>query len=377
MAVRRCDTREPPIDRCGESCRHDRVAEPRLQRLGLVGDRRVDVGPDVLEELHDHLAGRALRPATDDSPVRPHGRTGVAVAVEQHRRMLADVPRTPLPSHRRRIERRQQGDPRLDRSLGCQVVGEHDPGIGLTLEIDGDHVEPGERRTHHADTESRPPDDVAERRRPERRQPATHQLRTSRSDARPVPSASGASVHRCWLLVHEPDGRPRRIRPSAASRLNTRPATPIVAAPALALGVDELGLQLRDPARQLGTGRVSFGERGEGLPFRVAHPSPAVAGDATLLDVVHEPLAESHRDRHGARHMHDRQEIGGDDEHRAPHAQVLHERRRRRARPPRRPGEAGTRALADRKIDAGSVAWSPISDRAANVTSPAADSTAR
>ena len=87
-------------------------------------------------------AGVVLHPAADDPAVPPGRRAGVAVGVEQVRRVLAEVEAALLPAHHRRVEHRQQRRPRLDVVLRVDVVRQH-PAGPATVER---HLDGAERR---------------------------------------------------------------------------------------------------------------------------------------------------------------------------------------------------------------------------------------
>ena len=61
-------------------------------RAASASTARTRLGADVLEQLEDDLPVPALRPAADDAAVAPHGRPGVAVAVEEHPLVRPEVP---------------------------------------------------------------------------------------------------------------------------------------------------------------------------------------------------------------------------------------------------------------------------------------------
>ncbi len=67
---------------------------------------------DRLEQVHQHRAGVVLHPAADDPAVHPRGGAGVAVAVEERRRVPAEVEVAALPAHHGGVEHRQQRGPR-------------------------------------------------------------------------------------------------------------------------------------------------------------------------------------------------------------------------------------------------------------------------
>lgn len=145
----------------------------------------------------------------------------------------------------------------------------------------------------------------------------------------PTPSASHHPIgdHRYWLLVHEPFGRPRTMRPSAASRNSTRVTTPCSAAHLVPSPTT-----IRRP---------SSGTSSESSPA-VASPRassaataasstprnhcPVVRGHPGLLDVLDQPLPLADRDHAGAGRLHDGDKIDWDHEHRPEHAQHANQR---------------------------------------------------
>src|ERR1700722_10617342 len=66
--------------------------QPGLQPGRLAGDGRRAVGPDVLEQPHNDLAGPVLRPAAHHAPLPPDGRPDVAGPVEQRRPVRPEEP---------------------------------------------------------------------------------------------------------------------------------------------------------------------------------------------------------------------------------------------------------------------------------------------
>ena len=192
-------------------------------------------GPDILEQAGHDLAVRALAPAADDAAIEPDRRAGVAVAVEQGRAVRPEIPVARGPAHRRRVEGRQERDPRVRaRPSPVSRSSAITRPVVPSLEVDLDRVERGEGPADGPERPAGPPAQVVGRAGTVGAQPALHQLglgRGLRDSRRPGPPSSTQRCigsQRYWLLTHVPRGRPRLIRPSIASRNRTRVETPTV-----------------------------------------------------------------------------------------------------------------------------------------------------
>jgi hypothetical protein len=96
----------------------------QARRLALQGAQAFRA--DILKHLQDNLARVALPPTTHDLPIPPRGGSGVSTGVKQLRLVRAEEVPVPLePAHRGRIERWQEGGPRLGRIGRLQVVGQY------------------------------------------------------------------------------------------------------------------------------------------------------------------------------------------------------------------------------------------------------------
>ncbi len=112
-------------------------------------DRLHGLRSDILEEIQRDLAAVALCPATDDAPVDPDRRAGVAGAVEQRRAIPTEVPVAILPAHGRGVQRGKERDPRLGRLARLQVICQQVAGP-TSVEVHLDDVDRGQgfsRRT--------------------------------------------------------------------------------------------------------------------------------------------------------------------------------------------------------------------------------------
>ena len=161
--------------------------------------------------------------------VGPDRRAGVAVRVEQVRTVRTEVPVALLPPHRGRVERRQQRDPRLrDRCLG-EVIGQHEAGPAVEVDLDGPDSRErwrGSRARSIRSTSAGPPSVPGPNRASQRRTSSACASATG-SSAIGAPSQRSSGVQRYWLLIHVPVGFARTIRPSTARRSRTRDARPI------------------------------------------------------------------------------------------------------------------------------------------------------
>ncbi|MCW2744613.1 MAG: excinuclease subunit [Mycobacterium sp.] len=113
-----------PIEPVGQlTC----LARQRLRRLGV----------DLLDELQYDAAVGVLGPAAYDPTVAPCRRTAVAVAVEHLGLVLAEIPVSVLPPHRRHVEAGEQGAPPVARGFGFQVIRHHVAGGPGKVHLDG------------------------------------------------------------------------------------------------------------------------------------------------------------------------------------------------------------------------------------------------
>ncbi len=182
--------------------------------------------PDVLEQLQLDRPVPALAPAADDPALPPHRRPGVAARVEQLLLVAAEVPLAVGPAHRRRVERRQQRRPRLDRGDGIEVVRQQV--AGLPVELDRDGAERGQRAADEAERGAEPPLEVALGPRPERAQPAA-----PRACARPRPPSPAAPAARRASPPSPPSAGASSSRRRRSSR--ARPSPPPTATSARAV----------------------------------------------------------------------------------------------------------------------------------------------
>ena len=315
--------------------------------------------PDVLEQLVDDLAVGSLRPAADDAPVHPHGRPGVAAAVEEPGSVGAEVPAPPLPAHRRRVQRGQQRHPRRRpahrgprRRDGPSPI----PRRGRPRPRRWRPARPWRLAAASTRSTSLMSISVAG---PERGQPAVEQGRPRLGRRHPGDAVGQPLVHRHPAVLR---ARPPALGPAAHDALLGRqqeqhprrqPDQPL---PLLALAEQQLLAQLGDGLRELGAGpSLAAVEGGDRLGLGAAEPAGTVLGDAVGLDQPDQLPALGHGQRVGARGLDDGHEIEGDDEHRPPHAQGAHqrpplvERVLQRGDRGRRPGQAGGGGEEDRR----------------------------
>ena len=127
-------------------------------------------------------------------------------------------------------------------------------------------------------------------------------------------------AQRYWLLIHDPRGRPRTIRPSAASPNRTRVDTPIVPCQVLP---SPTGIWCRkrgtSSAISVAVASPSRAERVEGLGLDLGQPSLGIVGDPGSGDELDGRAPLLGPVRPGARRVDDRNELERLDEHRPPH----------------------------------------------------------
>ena len=224
----------------------DRPASPTSSRSSGVGKRGADApesathavsrsasarSPPPLRDRrpraasgHDSPVGPA-GPAADDPAVDPDGRPGVAGRVEQGRPVGAEVPVARFPAHRRRVERRQEGDPgrrrrrRLDGRRGARGRAGRRRARTSTAPIAASaaRVSRTVQPVHHARSAS-----VAGPKRASQRRTSAACASATGTGSIGAPSHRSVVVQRYWLLTHVPRGRPRTIRPSTARVSSTR-----------------------------------------------------------------------------------------------------------------------------------------------------------
>ena len=218
---------------------------------------------DVLQQLEHHLAVRALAPSAHDPAVQPHRRAGVAGAIEQLRRVIAEVPVALLPPHDRGVERREQRRPRLDRPASCRG---RRPGRCPAVRPGPPRPRRGPRAPASCRPASTPSTTGGRRSWPDRRTraiAAPARRGASSTGRRGIPPGSHASTgaHRYCVLLQPPRGPPAdgqsigRELPEdpGGHRLLGRPPLPFAEA--------DLRAQRGDVLPELRRGRLAAGEQ--------------------------------------------------------------------------------------------------------------------
>ena len=138
---------------------------------------------------------------------------------------------------------------------------------------------------------------------------------------------SGASAQRYWPCVQRPRGRPRTIRPSAASSGRMRDRRADLRLPARPGAEADLRREQRIGAGEVrGECLIAFAqrvERGGGYPV---DPAGGVVREAALRDELLEPRPLARRDGSRARGVDDRREVERHDPERPAHPEHPHER---------------------------------------------------
>ena len=187
------------------------------------------LGRHFLEKADGDLAVLALRPSSDNPPLPPHRRAGVTAPVEQPRAVIAEVPGTLRPPHRRWVEGGEAARPmaRLEAPARhhrpasardrCRGSPPPDRAHREPLPCFGPTIPSTSGGRRGAPDRMRPASDAPVRSWPRLPQ-SLGSLLVSRS--RSVPTGTR-------VLNQVPRGRPRMIRPSALSRKSTCVDIPI------------------------------------------------------------------------------------------------------------------------------------------------------
>ena len=195
------------------------VAEPRVSRAASASTAAATSAP-ASSRSRKTTSPSFRGPSRPDVPVAPHRGAGVAVGVEQGLGVLAEVPVPPLPAHGRRVERRQQGDPRRRRRRGPRSSASTTPGAPSRSTSPR---RAGQRLADLAHAQAAPPLEVGDGadRMP---QPAPAQLDPGLVGVgrwQAGGSHDDIGAHRYWLLVHLPWAGP--APPSAPTTAGTAP----------------------------------------------------------------------------------------------------------------------------------------------------------
>ena len=292
---------------------------------------RADALAHPLQQARADRAVGRLCPGADHAPVGPDRRPGIAVAIEQLLGVGAQVPLASLPPHRRGVERRQQRDPvagRLPRPRGRRAAPT--PGSGSdasrtsTAPI-ADKVEVASRAVqpvHHRTSVMV----AGPKARSQRRSRLAHASDGGIGSMPPsIHRSKGA--HRYWPDVHDPSGRARTMRPSVASRNNTRvdrPTVPPQVFPCPTVSFVASSGTSAVSSRAVASPRVVSAAmvRAETSSSH-ASASSAATCSASMAD---EPPPLGRHQRLRARRVDDADERARHDEQGPPHPQHAHER---------------------------------------------------
>ena len=239
----------------------------------------------VLEEPVRDLSVRAPSPAADDAAVPPDRRARVPVPVEQRRPVLAEIPGALLPAHHGRVERRAAARPTARAQARARGrPGRTNPGAP-SRSTSTAPIASRALRASAAERPPAPPLEVGDGRRAEGGEPARRELGArgfglERRERRLRTTTAAGDQHH-WLLVHAPRGRPRTIRPSAASRNSTQVVIARACSPTSCPRRSAMLLaQQRDVGGQLGrdTPAPRASERAQGRSAASSsHARPSVA----------------------------------------------------------------------------------------------------
>ena len=280
-----------------------------------------------LEQPGDDVAVLALRPPADDAPVDPHRRADVAVACRTRgacaRRGTRPAPSTPSAWDRGRAAAR----PTARASATRRLVAPRAPGPARRRGPRPPcRARPARRGWRRASTRSTT--DVGDRARPEALEPAPQPARPvprrGRASSIGAPSQRSVGAHRWVAVVHQPLGRPRTTCPSAAEHqehARRQPDLPRVGLPLVHRELDGRARARGRPARGRWP-RPARASAASVLCLELAQPRPGPLRDAVLDEHLLEPCgARGPRDRERRRRVHDRRQVHGHREQRAPHAE--------------------------------------------------------
>ncbi len=244
--------------------------------------------------------------------------------------MRAEVPISLLPAHRRGVERGEEGGSGLRSRDGLEIVGEHES--GCAVEVDGDVRHDGESGACLACRPARPPANVGLGRGPERREPEPQKLglRIRGLQLRYATVQPALHRHPPVLAVDPGAARTAADEPALHRQLWEDARTdalrgfeprPHAESQALCEHRDVL----RDVGRECFASVLDGSQSGRRRP---REPRRRPRRDAAVHNHLLEPAALPSSDRPRAGRIHDRDELTGHDEERAPHPEDSHERAR-------------------------------------------------